>query len=108
MIFTDLAAGDAVFLDANTLVYHFAPDPQLGGACRNLLVQIKSQKIAGFTATHVVSEMAHRLMTLEAMKVRAWPAAGIVPRLRNHPAAVQKLTVFRQAIQEIPGFGIQV
>ena len=33
MIFADLAVGDSVFLDANTLVYHFAPDPVLGAAC---------------------------------------------------------------------------
>jgi len=25
MIFTDVAGGEAIFLDANTLVYHFAP-----------------------------------------------------------------------------------
>jgi len=108
MIFTDLAAGDAVFLDANTFVYHFAPDPVLGGACRDLLVRIKSQTIAGFTSTHVVSEMAHRLMTLEAMKAHGWPAAGIAQRLRNNPAAVRKLAAFRQAIQEIPRFGVQI
>jgi hypothetical protein len=27
MTFADLAAGDAIFLDANPLVYHFAPHP---------------------------------------------------------------------------------
>jgi hypothetical protein len=30
MIFADLAAGDSVFLDANTFIYHFGPDPALG------------------------------------------------------------------------------
>jgi hypothetical protein len=30
MTFLDLVAGDAVFLDANTFVYHFAPDPRWG------------------------------------------------------------------------------
>jgi hypothetical protein len=32
MIFADLVAGDAVFLDANTLVYHFASEPVYGRA----------------------------------------------------------------------------
>ena len=27
MTFLDLVAGDAVFIDANTFVYHFAPEP---------------------------------------------------------------------------------
>jgi hypothetical protein len=27
MTFADLTAGDAVFVDANTFIYQFAPDP---------------------------------------------------------------------------------
>jgi predicted nucleic acid-binding protein len=59
MTFAALPAAVAVFLDANTLVYH-------------------------------------------------WPQAGIAQRLRRHPAEVQALTRFRQAIDEVPRFGIQV
>ena len=108
MIFTDLSKGETAFVDANTLVYHFAPDPVLGMSCSDLLIRIKRQEIRGCTSTDVVSEMAHRLMTLEAIKAFGWPAAGIAQRLRKNPAAVQKLTEFRRAIQEIPVFGIQV
>jgi hypothetical protein len=36
MIFADLAAGDSVFLDANTFIYHFGPDPALGPPCSQL------------------------------------------------------------------------
>ena len=48
------------------------------------------------------------LMTLEAIDRYGWPYAGIAQRLRKHPAEVQALTRFRQAIDEIPRFGIQV
>jgi hypothetical protein len=34
MTFADLATGDSVFLDANTLIYHFGPHPTFGTACR--------------------------------------------------------------------------
>jgi predicted nucleic acid-binding protein len=108
MIFTDLPAGEAVFVDANTLVYHFAPDPVLGTPCSDLLIRILRQELAGYTSTHVISEMAHRLMTLEAMKAHGWPVPGIAQRLRKNPAVVQNLTAFRQAIQEIPTFGIRL
>jgi hypothetical protein len=37
MTFTDLPTGAAVFVDANTLVYHFSRHPQLGPACTALL-----------------------------------------------------------------------
>jgi hypothetical protein len=44
MIFTDLAAGDAVFVDANTLTYHFQPHLVWGPSCSALLIPWPSQK----------------------------------------------------------------
>jgi predicted nucleic acid-binding protein len=108
MTFADLPAGAAVFVDANTLVYHFQPHPLLGTACTDLMERIERQELAGFTSTHILSEVAHRLMTLEACSLFGWPFAGIAQRLRQHPAQVQTLTRFRQAIQEVPRLGIQI
>jgi predicted nucleic acid-binding protein len=101
MIFTDLPAGAAVFVDANPLVYGSSLHPQLGPACTDLLERIERQELSGYTSTHVVSEAAHRLMTLEAMALFNWPQAGIGNRLRTHPAEVTKLTAFRLAIDKI-------
>jgi predicted nucleic acid-binding protein len=108
MTFLQIPLGATVFLDANTLIYHFAPDPVFGPACSDLLVRIKRQEIYAYTSTHVLSEVAHRLMTIEATRVYGWPPAGITRRLRNHPAEVQKLTSFRHAIQETRLYGIQI
>ena len=102
MIFVDLVAGNSVFLDANTLVYHFQPHPRFGPACTDLVERIEHQELLGFTSTHVLSEMAHRLMTLEACARFGWRFTGIAPRLRKHFTKVQTLTRFRQAIQEVP------
>ena len=77
MIFADLVAGDSVFVDANTLVYHFQPHPVFGLACTDLVERIEHQNLVGFTSTHVLSEMAHRLMTMEASALFGWPFAGI-------------------------------
>ena len=55
MTFTDLVAGDAVFVDANTLTHHFQPHPVWGPPCSDLLQRIQSQVLAGFTSTHVLS-----------------------------------------------------
>src|SRR5258708_4870084 len=108
MIFTDIPGGSSLFLDSNTFVYHFSADPILGPHCRDLLVRIKRQDIEGFTSTHVLSEVAHRIMTIEAIKVHGWSAAGIAQRLRKNPKIVQTLSAFRQAIQEVPQFGVHV
>ena len=108
MTFADIPAASAVFLDANTFIYHFAPDPILASPCTDLLIRAKKQEVEGYTSTHVISEVAHRLMTIEAIKTFGWPVAGIVSRLQKHPAEVMKLSAFRAAIQEIPQFGLHV
>jgi predicted nucleic acid-binding protein len=108
MTFLDLPSGASVFVDADILVYHFEPQPVFGPACTDLLERIEHQDLVGFTSTTVVSEMAHRLMTLEACALFGWPYAGIARRLRQHPAQVQQLRRFRQSIQEVPQYRIQV
>ncbi len=60
------------------------------------------------TTTHIVSEVAHRLMTIEAMQAFGWKSGGIALRLRNHPAQVQTLMRFRQAVQKIPLFNLRI
>lgn len=92
MIFTDLAGGEQVFVDANILTYHFQPHPTFGPACQQLLERIRNGDIEGFTSIHVLAEVAHRMMTFEASVLFHWPFAGIGNRLRSHPTEVQKLT----------------
>jgi predicted nucleic acid-binding protein len=108
MTFSGLAAGDSVFLDANTLLYHFTADLKHGVPRTDLLERIERQELSGFTSTHVLGEVAHRLMTIEASLVYSRPFAGIAYWLKKHPAEVQHLTHFRQAIQEVPRYRIQV
>jgi predicted nucleic acid-binding protein len=90
MTFDDLTAGQSVFVDANTFVYHFAADPALGTACSGLLRRIENGELQGFTSTHVLTELAHRLMTIEASTVYGWPFAGIAYRLQMHAAGKAK------------------
>jgi predicted nucleic acid-binding protein len=106
--FQDIPAGAAVFVDANTFIYYFSPDPKLGPPCEQFLERIENRELEGYTSAHVVSEVAHRLMTLEACAVFGWPYPGIAARLRNHPSEVQQLVRYRQAIDEITLFNVQV
>ena len=108
MTFVDIPAAAAIFFDANVFVYHFEPHAIYGAACTDLLERVEHQQLTGFTSTHVLSEVAHRLMAIEAMKAFGWTQAGIAVRLRNHPAQVQTLQQFRVALQEIPRYSIQL
>jgi predicted nucleic acid-binding protein len=108
MTFSNTPAGVAVFVDANTLIYHFTSDTTYGAACTQLIKKEELQQIGGFTSTHILADVAHRLMTLEAMQLFGWPYAGIASRLRKHSGEILKLNVYRQAIASIPRFGFQI
>jgi predicted nucleic acid-binding protein len=108
MIYADVAAGATVFVDASVFIHHFEPNAKFGSASTDFLERIENQEIQGVTSTHIVSEVAHRLMTIEAMQAFGWASAGIALRLRNHPAQVQTLQRFRQAVQEIARYGVRI
>ncbi len=108
MNFVDLAAGQSVFVDANPLVDHFSANPVRGLACQAFLKRIANQELFGFTSVHVLGEMAHRLMTIEACTLFGWPYKGIAQRLASHPAEIAKLSAFRQAIVDASAFGLHI
>jgi predicted nucleic acid-binding protein len=108
MTFASIPPGTAIFLDANTLIYHFTNDAKYGVACTQLLKRVELNQLQGFTSAHVLGDVAHRLMTLEAISLLGWPPAGVAARLRKHHAEIPKLGVYRQAIASAPLLGIQV
>jgi len=101
MTFADLLRGDSLFLDANTLVYHFEPHPTLGPACTQLLQRIEQKELIGCCSTHVLSEVAHRLMMIEASRLPGVGLTKVKRRLQQKPAIVQSLMQFRIAIEEV-------
>jgi predicted nucleic acid-binding protein len=68
----------------------------------------KYQRFDAFTSTHVLGEVSHQLMILEAVQLFGWPLAGITRRLQKSLSEIHKLSRFRQAIDEVPQLGIEV
>jgi predicted nucleic acid-binding protein len=108
MTVDDVTTGTAVFLDANVLLYSFAAHPTYGDSCTRLLDRIEQKDLAGYTSTHVLGEVIHRLMTIEACTRFGWAPKGIARQLRRHPTEVQQLTRPRQAVDEVTATGIEV
>jgi predicted nucleic acid-binding protein len=106
--FCRLDARASVFLDANTFVFHFQPHPQFGPSCTALLQRIEFLEIAGFTSTHVLSEVGHRLMTLEARSNLGWSSGKLLQRLKQNPAAASGLKGHQTAIHEVLQSRIQI
>jgi len=107
MILTDLVDGDSVFLDANILVYHFAPHPTFGPACNDLIRRVENQSLLASTSTAVLSDVAHHLMTFEASTVFGW-TSKVVGHLRQDPSAGMQLSKFHQAVAKVPQLGIRI
>ena len=107
MTFADFYGGERLFLDANPMVYHFVAHPVLGPACTQLLRRIENRELTAYTSTHVLSEVAHHLMTLEASARFGW-TSKVVHHLKQQPTSVMQLSAFRQAVDKIPLLNIQV
>jgi predicted nucleic acid-binding protein len=103
MTFANIPSGTHVFLDANTLIYAILAHPGYGAACKTLLDRVEHLDLEGFTSSHVLSEVVHRIMTIEACDRFRWPIQGIANRLRRHPVEVQQLVVPRRAVDELDG-----
>ena len=103
-----LATGSSVFVDANTLVYHFSSQAKFGLACKQFIERVAQQEVTAFSSSHVASDVAHRMMTIEAIELLGWPLTGIAQRLKRYPAEIARLSKFRQALDEIPQLGIHL
>src|SRR5262249_54606591 len=79
-----------------------------GAACTQLLKRIETQDIQGFTSAHVLADVAHRLMTVEAMARLGWPATRLAARLRKQHAEIPKLALFKQAPGKSEPMGLHV
>jgi len=108
MTFEDIPAGSAVFVDSNTFLYYFGNDPVFGPPCAQLFLRIENRDLLGFTSSHVLAEISHRMMTIEARILFGWPFSGMAHRLKTHPSEVQRLARYRQSLDEISLIGIQI
>lgn len=64
MTLNDLPSGALVYIDANIFVYHFSG---VSLECRTLFKRIEREDIRAATGAHIVLEVLHRLMMIEAI-----------------------------------------
>ncbi len=105
MTFPTIPNNSRVFLDANTLIYHFTNDPTYGAASSALFLRIAQRKLEGVVSADVVSDVAHRLMTIDAMITFGWPVAGIASRIRRNRQQISQLTLHQNAVAAVERAG---
>ena len=101
----DLPSGARVFVDANILIYHFAG---LSLECRAFLQRCESRQVAAFTGVHILLEVTHRLMVLEALQKGLITGGQPARKLKEQPEIIKSLHEYNQSVHQIPRMRIRV
>jgi predicted nucleic acid-binding protein len=122
----EIETGAAVFIDANIFLYHYAG---ISEDCTEFLGRCASGELKGTTAAHLVAEVLHRAMIMEAMaknlapksnvKGRAFAAevdprakpgapSAVVAKLKADPGIVRRLSDHAAAGAAIMDMGVDV
>ena len=103
MSLSEIPRGSRVFLDASIFLHHF-----VGASleCRTLLERCERSEVRGVTSALALAEVAHRLLTLEA--VAQEPEAPLDRSGRGRPEGVPALHLHEEAVARIPLMGVDV
>ena len=105
MTFSEIASNARLYIDANIFVYHFA---EASDECTSLILRCGQGGTRAFTGTHVLLEVAHRVMMAEAVD-KGLVTPGNVPRkLKRRPEIASQLNGHSDAIRFILDTGITI
>ena len=105
MTFRDIAHGARLYIDANIFVYHFTQDSY---ECRDMIRRCSRKEIRAFTGTHVLLEVAHRLMMMEAVDSGLVTPGNVPGKLKRRPDLASQLHEYSDSIQFILNIGIEI
>ena len=105
MNLSETPAGQRVFLDANIFIYHFTDE---SAECSTLLERCARGEVRGTTGSHILTEVLHRLMAIEALKKELVSPGNVVRKLEQRPEVVRSLEICGQQVALIPAMGIEV
>ena len=101
----DLPSGERIFVDANILIYHFAG---ISVECRAFLQRCESRQVEAFTGIHILLEVTHRLMVLEALHKGLITGSQPARKLKEQPEVIKSLREYNQSVRQIPRMRIRV
>lgn len=98
-------SGDNGFYRFQYFIYHFTG---LSHECTAFLKACESGEIKGVTSSHVVLEVSHRLMCLEALSKGFVTLGDVARKLQNNPVIVQNLSVYGESVKSIRHMGLEI
>lgn len=97
--------GGRIFVDANIFIYHFS---RLSPECRSFLARCEARQVEALTGVHIVLEVAHRLMMLEALHKGLITRNQPARKLKERPEIVKSLSDYNRSVQQIPRLGVRI
>jgi predicted nucleic acid-binding protein len=101
----EIPEGERIFVDANILIYHFSG---VSPESRAFLQRCERKQVEAFTGIHILLEVTHRLMVLEALHKGVISGGQPARRLKEQPALVKRLSDYNRSVRQIPRLGIRV
>lgn len=105
MTLDEIPSGATVYVDANIFIYRFT---RQSDQCRLFLARCCSMDLRCATGSHVILEVAHRLMMVEAVDRGLVSGRNIPSRLKRRPELVGALGDTRRWIEAVADFNITV
>jgi predicted nucleic acid-binding protein len=100
-----LPGGTPIFVDADIFIYHFSG---ISLECRAFLQRCESRQVEAFTGVHIVLEVMHRLLMLEALHKGLITGGQPARKLKEQPEIIKVLREYNQSVQHIPRLNIRV
>jgi len=101
----ELPAGQTVFIDANIFIYHFTG---LSRECSRFLERRERRDLWGVTAAHILLEVLHRLMLIEAVTKGLVTSGNVAKNLRKRPDVLKQLADYQIQTEAILEMGTKV
>ncbi|MBM3890219.1 MAG: PIN domain-containing protein [Verrucomicrobia bacterium] len=98
MALSDLPDGVAAFVDANVFIYHFSG---VSPECRDFLQRVEKRAVRATTGAHVLLEVLHRLMILEALAKGLIAPGQPAKKLKQRPDVIRQLRDYQRCVAEI-------
>ncbi len=94
-----------IFIDANILIYHFSG---ISSECRTFLERCEARRVEAFIGVHILLEVTHRLMILEALNKGLISSGQPARKLKERPHIVKALSDYNRSVQQIPRLGVRI
>lgn len=94
-----------IFVDSNTLIYHFSG---ISPECLSFFERCESGRVEAYSGIHILLEVTHRLMILEALTKGLISSGQPARKLKEKPEIIRSLSDYNRSVRQIPRMGVRI